>query len=283
MAQAPGRPQVAALIQCGDASRLSRTHRLPDRGDDRDALPARRGSAHRRHLGLHRAPAARAAGEAAACPRSPARRSTGSVALEPDLVLGFSDLQADIAAELVRAGIEVHLFNHRSVAEILRMIRDARRHGRLRGEGGRACRAARSRRRGDARGRRAAAAPPARLLRGMGRAADRRHPLGGRADRNRRRRRLLSGACARVARPRPHHRGPGRSRAPRARHHLRLLVRQEIPPRDGRRASRLGRDPRRARRRAARDQVVDHPAARARGAHRRARRDPRAHRALGER
>jgi iron complex transport system substrate-binding protein len=45
------------------------------------------------------------------------------VALGPDLVLGFSDLQADIAAELVRAGIEVHVFNHRSVAEILRMIR----------------------------------------------------------------------------------------------------------------------------------------------------------------
>lgn len=45
------------------------------------------------------------------------------VALRPDLVLGFSDLQADIAAELVRAGIEVHVFNHRSVAEILRTIR----------------------------------------------------------------------------------------------------------------------------------------------------------------
>jgi iron complex transport system substrate-binding protein len=44
------------------------------------------------------------------------------VALEPDLVLGFSDLQADIAAELIRAGIEVHVFNHRSVGEILRMI-----------------------------------------------------------------------------------------------------------------------------------------------------------------
>lgn len=44
------------------------------------------------------------------------------VALEPDLVLGFSDLQADIAAELIRAGIEVHVFNHRSVAEILRTI-----------------------------------------------------------------------------------------------------------------------------------------------------------------
>ena len=44
------------------------------------------------------------------------------VELRPDLVLGFSDLQADIAAELVRAGIEVHVFNHRSVAEILRTI-----------------------------------------------------------------------------------------------------------------------------------------------------------------
>ena len=45
------------------------------------------------------------------------------VALKPDLVLGFSDLQAGIAAALIRAGIEVHVFNHRSVDEILRMIR----------------------------------------------------------------------------------------------------------------------------------------------------------------
>ena len=43
--------------------------------------------------------------------------------LRPDLVLGFSDLQADIAAELGRKGVEVHLFNHRSVAGILRTIR----------------------------------------------------------------------------------------------------------------------------------------------------------------
>ncbi len=45
------------------------------------------------------------------------------LALKPDLVLGFSDLQADIAAELIRAGVEVHIFNQRSVEEILRMIR----------------------------------------------------------------------------------------------------------------------------------------------------------------
>ncbi|HET7202568.1 MAG TPA: ABC transporter substrate-binding protein [Steroidobacteraceae bacterium] len=45
------------------------------------------------------------------------------LSLEPDLVLGFSDLQADIAAELVRRGVEVHVFNQRSVAGILRAIR----------------------------------------------------------------------------------------------------------------------------------------------------------------
>lgn len=45
------------------------------------------------------------------------------LALEPDLVLGFSDLQADIAAELIRAGIEVHIFNQRSVTQILAFIR----------------------------------------------------------------------------------------------------------------------------------------------------------------
>ena len=43
-------------------------------------------------------------------------------ALKPDLVLGFSDLQADIAADLVRRGIEVHVFNHRTVADIFRMM-----------------------------------------------------------------------------------------------------------------------------------------------------------------
>jgi len=45
------------------------------------------------------------------------------LALEPDLVLAFSDLQADIVADLVRAGIAVHVFNHRDIAGILAMIR----------------------------------------------------------------------------------------------------------------------------------------------------------------
>lgn len=44
------------------------------------------------------------------------------LALEPDLVLTFSDLQADIAAELIRRGVTVLAFNQRSVAEILEMI-----------------------------------------------------------------------------------------------------------------------------------------------------------------
>ncbi len=43
--------------------------------------------------------------------------------LSPDLVLTFSDLQAEIAAELIRAGIEVHAFNQRSLTGILSMIR----------------------------------------------------------------------------------------------------------------------------------------------------------------
>lgn len=42
--------------------------------------------------------------------------------LEPDLVLAFSDLQADIAAELIKRGVTVFTFNQRSVAEILQMI-----------------------------------------------------------------------------------------------------------------------------------------------------------------
>ena len=45
------------------------------------------------------------------------------LALSPDLVLGFSDLQADIAQELIRAGVSVMVFNHRSVNGILDMMK----------------------------------------------------------------------------------------------------------------------------------------------------------------
>ena len=45
------------------------------------------------------------------------------LALEPDLAIGFSDMQADIARALILAGVEVWISNHRSVAGILAYIR----------------------------------------------------------------------------------------------------------------------------------------------------------------
>jgi iron complex transport system substrate-binding protein len=45
------------------------------------------------------------------------------LALEPDLAIGFSDIQADIAADLIRRGVEVWISNHRSVAGILAYVR----------------------------------------------------------------------------------------------------------------------------------------------------------------
>ena len=44
------------------------------------------------------------------------------LALEPDCVFGFSDLQADIAAQLIRAGVQVTIFNQRSVQDIFGML-----------------------------------------------------------------------------------------------------------------------------------------------------------------
>jgi iron complex transport system substrate-binding protein len=45
------------------------------------------------------------------------------LALKPDLVLTSSDLQAEIAADLIRRGLDVHAFNQRTVAGIVDMIR----------------------------------------------------------------------------------------------------------------------------------------------------------------
>jgi iron complex transport system substrate-binding protein len=45
------------------------------------------------------------------------------LALNPDLVLTFSDLQADIAADLIRRGVQAHAFNQRDIEGILDMIR----------------------------------------------------------------------------------------------------------------------------------------------------------------
>jgi iron complex transport system substrate-binding protein len=44
------------------------------------------------------------------------------LALQPDCVFGFSDLQADIAAALIRAGVQVTVFNQRSIQEIFSML-----------------------------------------------------------------------------------------------------------------------------------------------------------------
>jgi len=44
------------------------------------------------------------------------------LALQPDCVLGFSDMQADIASSLIRAGVQVTIFNQRSVAQIFDML-----------------------------------------------------------------------------------------------------------------------------------------------------------------
>jgi iron complex transport system substrate-binding protein len=93
-------------------------------------------------------------------------------------VFGFSDLQADIAAELVRKGVQVTIFNQRSVEEIFAMLYQVAamvgpRRRRPAPAGRHAIAPA-----GD-RGRRpSAAAAAARVLRGMGRAAHQRHPLG---------------------------------------------------------------------------------------------------------
>lgn len=45
------------------------------------------------------------------------------LAVEPDLAIGFSNMQADICRDLAAAGVEVHLFNQRDTAGILRMVR----------------------------------------------------------------------------------------------------------------------------------------------------------------
>jgi iron complex transport system substrate-binding protein len=94
---------------------------VPHRSDRRDAVPAGRAGLHRRDLGLRCA--------AAAARREKPRVSAFTwanidkiLALKPDLVLTFSDLQANIATDLIRCGLNLHAFNQRSVAGILDMI-----------------------------------------------------------------------------------------------------------------------------------------------------------------
>ena len=95
---------------------------LSDRRDSRDTVSSRRTGSYRRSLGLCRASGSGAAREAAVSAFISAD-ITKILALEPDLVLTFSDLQASIAADLIRAGIAVHAFNQRDIAGIMAMIR----------------------------------------------------------------------------------------------------------------------------------------------------------------
>ena len=116
------------------------------------------------------------------------------LALEPDLVLAFSDLQADIVAELVRAGVAIHVFNQRDIAGILAMIRTL---GALVGAADRAEQLARAyeKRLADDRVDRATRAQTQGLFRGMGRSSDQRHRLGIGTDRDCRRRRHVAEIC----------------------------------------------------------------------------------------
>ena len=99
-------------------------------------------------------------------------------ALEPDLILMFSDLQAGIASELVKRGLPVFAFNQRSVAEILQMIRVLA--GLVGCEAkGQALAASWSRPRSDSAVSKVISIPPSCVLRGVGQSAHLRHSMGG--------------------------------------------------------------------------------------------------------
>ena len=104
------------------------------------------------------------------------------LALRPDLVLSFSDLQADIIAALVRHGINVHAFNQRTIAGIFDMIRML---GAMIDAADRADRLVEELTEGlAAASARLVGAAAEGLFRGMGRADDFRHRLGLGADRS---------------------------------------------------------------------------------------------------
>ena len=207
------------------------------------------------------------------------------LALKPDLAIGFSDMQADIAQALISAGVEVWisqppLGRAASSATCCGWARWSARPTRTSAyaDALRAhvddVRAAAAR----------AAAPAARVLRGVGRAADQRDPLGQRADRHRRRRRHLSrtrGAPAWAATASSPTRWRSCARAPDM--IIGSWCGKKFRPEQVAARAGLGRGARGARRRAARDQVAADPAARPGGADRRARRVACDHRSAGPR
>ena len=202
------------------------------------------------------------------------------LALKPDLVLTFSDLQADIVADLIRANVAVHAFNQRDVAGIFDMIRTL---GALVGAAEKADALARMlAARVDAVHERSLRLPrrprvyfeewDEPMISGLGWVSELIEAAGGvevfpqLAVRKNAKDRIVS---------------RGASDRGRARHHHRLLVRQEIRARQGRGAAGLWRGSRRRHRLAARDQIDADPAAGAGGAHRRARPAGRNHRRMG--
>ena len=188
-------------------------------------------------------------------------------ALKPDLILAFSDLQADITNDLVKRGYPVFTFNQRSVAEILQMIRV------LAGivgvpEKGEAL-AARFERDLDAiREQRRGAAPPSEgLLRGVVRPADQRHSLDRGAGRDRRRRSDLSRARRRRSRQGSDRHERSGDRAGARRHHRIVVRKAGAQGTDRRQAGMAGRAGRQERP-DLRSEVDLHPAARTGGADR---------------
>ena len=176
---------------------------------------------------------------------------------------------ADIAAELVRRGIEVWISNHRSVDAILGYVR---RLGAMVGANVKAERYV-----DGLQARIDQVANAAALLTRRPRVYFEEwdepqisairwvSELMG----HRRWRRHLPRMRSGEPRPRPHHRGSARRGGASSRHHHRLMVRQEVPPRARGDPQWLARDTRGARRRAARDQVSADPATGAGGSHRR--------------
>jgi hypothetical protein len=199
------------------------------------------------------------------------------LALEPDLVLTFSDLQADIAAVLIRQGVAVHAFNQRTIAEILDMIRTL---GALVGAADRAealadrlAAAVDSTRQACF----ATAAPAKGLFRGMRRTDDFRHRLGLGAYWRRRRHRHFCRACLLQGGQGPNRLG-GRNHQSRAGHHHWLVVRQEVSPLKGDEQAGFRAIAGGAARRCLRNQVAADPAAGAGGIDRWPRRTGKRHR-----
>jgi len=193
------------------------------------------------------------------------------LALQPDLVLTFSDLQADIVASLIRAGVAVHAFNQRTVAEILGMIRTL---GALVGVQDRADGLANrlasnledTRKRAAQRGNRPKVYfeewdEP--MISGIAWVSELIDAAGG-AD--------VFPELAACKSATGEDRNGRRGDPPVARHHHRLLVRQEIQKREGRGAAGLRDHPGHQARATSRDQVTPDPAAGTGSAHRRTRR-----------